>query len=200
MSGIDKIPTADPVLVSAPGPKPVGGSGLDGDSLCDTKNHGGDDQAVYAYAREDLDWWETELGTPLRSGMFGENLTTLGLDVTGALIGERWRIGRDVILQVTCPRIPCGTFRAWMDRPGWVKRFTQRAVSGAYLKVVTPGAVRVNDGIVVAERPDHDVTIGMLFRALTTDRDLLPRVMAAGPYLTEEARLRAERREQFQLF
>ena len=90
------------------------------------RNHGGPDQAVYAYAREDLDL-EAELGRPLENGVFGENLTTEGLDVNGALIGERWRIGPDVILEVSRPRIPCGTFQGWMAQGDWIKRFTQVA-------------------------------------------------------------------------
>ena len=79
--------------VCAPGAQGSGTSGLAGNVICDTRHHGGDDQAVYAYAREDLDWWQDELGEPLRPGMFGDNLTTTGLDVSGARIGERWRVG-----------------------------------------------------------------------------------------------------------
>ena len=95
--------------------------------ICDAKNRGGGSQAVYAYAREDLDWWEAELGEPLRSGRFGENLTMAGLEVTDALIGEIWRVGDSAVLQVTGPRIPCATFVVWMNRKGWLKEFTRRA-------------------------------------------------------------------------
>src|SRR5438128_10546562 len=112
VTGIDKRPAAGPVEVRAPGRKGIGGSGLIGDDVCDLRHHGGDDQAVYAVAREDLDDWERELGRPLASGTFGENLTTQGLDVSGARIGERWRIGSEVVLEVTCGRIPCRTFQA----------------------------------------------------------------------------------------
>ena len=91
--------------------------GLADNRVYDVKNHGETDQAVYAYAREDLDGWAAELGTPLRNGMFGENLTTEGVDVTGAVIGERWRIGPNVVLEVCIPRIPCGTFQGWLARP-----------------------------------------------------------------------------------
>ena len=94
MTGIEKIPTSESVLVRAPGTKSDGlGSGLVGDVVCDRLNHGGDTQAVYAYAREDLDHWESVLGRSLPGGVFGENLTTTGVDVNGAVIGERWRIG-----------------------------------------------------------------------------------------------------------
>ncbi|MFD7416431.1 MOSC domain-containing protein, partial [Kitasatospora purpeofusca] len=98
-TGIDKRPVDGPVFVSAPGPKGTGAVGLAGDRVYDVKHHGGPDQAVYAYAREDLDAWQEELGRPLANGVFGENLTTLGLDVNGALIGERWRVGPDTVLE-----------------------------------------------------------------------------------------------------
>src|SRR5215831_5326174 len=91
VTGIDKRPVNGPVDVRDPGPKGGGGSGLVGDAVCDVRHHGGHDQAVYAYAREDLDWWQSELGRELRGGVFGENLTTSGVDVSGALVGERWR-------------------------------------------------------------------------------------------------------------
>ena len=118
ITGINKQPVDHPVAVRAPGPKKTGlHSGLVGDQIFDIDHHGGDDQAVYAYAREDLDDWEVVLGRSLSPGSFGENLTTLGLDVTSALIGERWSIGDDVELQITDPRIPCSTFRGWIGTP-----------------------------------------------------------------------------------
>ncbi|NUP51886.1 MAG: MOSC domain-containing protein [Catenulispora sp.] len=178
-TGIDKRPVADPVAVIAPGPKGTGEVGLAGDRVYDVKNHGGPDQAVYAYAREDLDGWEDELGRPLANGVFGENLTTLGLDVNGALIGERWRIGPDVVLEVSCARIPCATFQGWLEREGWIKRFTQAAVPGAYLRVIEPGDIRVCDPVEIIHRPDHAVTVAVVFRAMTLEPDLLPRLLVA---------------------
>lgn len=110
VTGIDKRPVDGPVRVGDPGPKGVGGSGLAGDAVCDLRHHGGSDQAVYAYAREELDEWERELGRPLPNGSFGENLTLSGVAVSRALIGERWRIGSEVVLEVTSGRVPCRTF------------------------------------------------------------------------------------------
>jgi MOSC domain-containing protein YiiM len=178
-TGIDKQPVDGPVAVSAPGPKGTGEVGLLGDRVYDVKHHGGVDQAVYAYAREDLDDWEAELGRALQNGVFGENLTTLGLDVSGALIGERWRIGSDVVLEVSCARIPCATFQGWLEREGWIKRFTQAARPGAYLRVIEPGDIRAADPVEIAHRPDHDVTVALVFRAMTLEPDLLPRLLAA---------------------
>ncbi len=178
-TGIDKRPVDGPVAVTAPGPKGTGAVGLAGDRVYDVKNHGGADQAVYAYAREDLDTWEPELGRSLSDGMFGENLTTLGVDVNGALIGERWRIGADVLLEVSCPRIPCGTFQGWLERDGWIKQFTRAAVPGAYLRVVEPGEIRAGDPVDIVYRPDHEVTVAFAFRAFTLERELLPRLLVA---------------------
>lgn len=186
VTGIDKKPADGPVRVTVPGPKGVGGSGLAGDAVCDLRHHGGDDQAVYAFAREDLDAWERELGRSLVNGSFGENLTTDGLDVSGALIGERWRIGAGLVLEVTSGRIPCRTFQGHLGERGWVKRFTQKGATGAYLRVIEPGEIRAGDPIEIVRRPEHGVTVTMQFRAVTTDRELLPRVLAAGEALHPE--------------
>ena len=179
LTGIDKQPVSGPVMVTAPGPKGTGAVGLAGDRVYDVKNHGGSDQAVYAYAREDLDQWEAELARPLANGVFGENLTTQGIDVNGALIGERWRVGASVLLEVSCPRIPCGTFQGWLAEEGWIKRFTAAAMPGAYLRVIEPGELCVGDPVAIEHRPSHDVTVAMTFRALTTEPDLLPELLAA---------------------
>jgi len=179
LTGIDKHPVSHPVMVTAPGSEGTGDVGLAGDRVYDVKHHGGTDQAVYAYAREDLDGWAAELGTPLLNGVFGENLTTEGVDVTGAVIGERWRIGPDVVLEVCIPRIPCGTFQGWLAQAGWIKRFTAAARPGTYLRVIEPGLIRAGNPVVIEERPAHDVTVAITFRALTTEPGLLPRLLAA---------------------
>jgi MOSC domain-containing protein YiiM len=198
-TGIDKRPVDVAVEVRSPGSRAHGqGSGLVGDYIGDRRSHGGDDQAVYAYAVEDLQWWADELGTTLSAGKFGENLTTEGVDVNGARIGERWRVGDDVELQVTDPRIPCATFRGWMNHPGWLKTFTAASRPGAYLRVVSPGLVRADDPVVITHRPDHDVTVAMVFRALTTEPTLLPRLLASSD-LPEETRQMAEEGRAFTL-
>lgn len=193
VTGIDKRPVNGPVRVAAPGPKGVGASGLAGDAVCDLRHHGGNDQAVYAVAREDLDDWGRELGRPLASGAFGENLTTQGLDVSGARIGERWRVGSEVVLEVTCGRIPCRTFQEHVGERRWVKRFTQKGAPGAYLRVIEPGELRAGDPIEVVHRPDHEVTVALAFRAGTTERALLPGVLAAGDALHPELLEMAEK-------
>jgi MOSC domain-containing protein YiiM len=194
LTGIGKRPVDTPVPVRAPGPKGVGGSGLSGDTVYDKRHHGGNDQAVYAYAREDLDFWERELDRALPGGLFGENLTTLGLDVTGARIGERWRVGGQAVLEVSCPRIPCTVFAERIGVPGWIKRFTAHAAPGAYLRVVEPGSVRSGDEITLLARPDHEVTVGLYFRALTTEAQLLPELLAAGDALPDETHALIARR------
>jgi MOSC domain-containing protein YiiM len=199
LTGIEKIPTPGPVLVRAPGPRAGGlGGGLVGDSVCDRANHGGDVQAVYAYAREDLDHWESVIGRGLPGGVFGENLTTTGLDVNGAVIGERWRIGDELELAVTVPRIPCGTFRAWIAERGWLRTFARAARPGTYRSVVSPGPVSAGDPVAVVHRPAHGVTVAAVFRALTLEPELLPSILAADE-LDEETRDRARQGRTFQL-
>ena len=182
-------------MVRPPGPMRSGlGSGLVGDTIGNHKLHGGDDQAVYAYAREDLDEWESRLDRPLTNGMFGENLTTSGVEVTAARIGERWRIGTDgLVLEVSAPRTPCRTFSAFLQLKDWIKTFTEAAKPGAYLRVISPGTVRADDAISVEYRPDHDVTVGLVFRARMSEPDLLPQLLAADA-LSSELKAFARRR------
>ena len=118
--------------------------GLEGDQVGDTEHHGGRDQAVYAFAREDLDWWEVELGREIRNGQFAENLTTRGIDVNEAEVGERWRIGSD-LFEVAMVRIPCNDFKNWQrlngyDDRAWVKRFAEQGRPGPYLRVIEEGS------------------------------------------------------------
>jgi MOSC domain-containing protein YiiM len=186
-TAIAKLPVDGPVEVRDPGAKGTGmGSGLVGDLIGDGRHHGGQDQAVYAVARERLAEWSERLGRPLADGAFGENLTTVGLDVDGALLGERWRVGADVVLQVTVPRVPCATFRGWMGERGWLKTFTADERPGAYLRVLAGGLIRSGDQIEIIHRPAHDVTISLAFRALVRDARLLPRLTAAGPDLVPD--------------
>lgn len=196
-TGIGKVPADGPVQVRDPGPKQTGlGSGLVGDFIGDGKHHGGSEQAVYAFQREDLDRWAERLGRELPNGFFGENLTTSGIDVNEARIGERWRIGPDVELAVTSPRIPCSTFRGWVGEKGWLKMFAADARSGAYLKVVTPGEIRAGDEIRVIHRPDHEVTIRLFFQASMDQPALLPLLLAAGDDLDPKTQERARRRAE----
>jgi MOSC domain-containing protein YiiM len=125
--------------------------------------------------------------------VFGENLTTTGIDVNGALIGERWRVGPDLILEASCPRIPCATFQGWLARKGWIKRFTEAASPGAFLRVIEPGAIQAGDAVEILSRPDHEVTIALVFRAVTLEPELLPLLLAAEALpaeITEQARRR----------
>jgi MOSC domain-containing protein YiiM len=184
-TAIDKRPVGA-IEVRDPGPKRGGlGSGVVGDDVVSRKHHGGSYQAVYAVAREELDWWGGELGRDLRDGMFGENLTTVGVDVDGAVVGERWRVG-SALLEVAGPRIPCATFAAWMGERGWVRRFTQRGRTGAYLAVVEPGVVAVGDMVEVSGRPAHGITVPEVFRAFTGDDGAAERVLSAGVLNGEE--------------
>ena len=167
-SAIDKRPAAVPVL--------AGRLGLSGDEHGDTENHGGPEQAVYAYTREDLDWWTEQLGRELPSGAFGENVTTAGIDVSAALIGETWRMGQAVV-QVTSPRIPCETFKAWTGEDHWVKRFAAAGRPGAYLRVLTEGELAAGDDVEVLARPEQRVTLAESMEAYYGHADLMRKLL-----------------------
>ncbi|MEV0329854.1 MOSC domain-containing protein [Micromonospora echinospora] len=183
-SGIDKRP--------AVGRVPIRFDGVVGDFIAERAHHGGPDQAVYAYATEDAGWWAAELDRAVPPGRFGENLTTLGVDVTGAVIGEQWAIG-SALLQVTKPRTPCRTFAGFWGVPDLIKRFAARAAPGAYLRVLREGEVGADDRVEVRDRPAHGVTIGEVFRALHGEPELLPRLLDA-PGLPEPIREKVRRR------
>jgi MOSC domain-containing protein YiiM len=173
-SGIDKKPVAGRIAVH-----PLG---LDGDVQVNKKHHGGEGQAVYAYAQEDADWWAAELDRALPPGRFGENLRTRGLDLVDALIGERWQVGT-ALFEVTAWRTPCANFARFWDIPDLVKRFAARGATGAYLRVLETGELGAGDPLTVVSRPDHGVTVGEAFRIATTQRSRLPELAPALPYL-----------------
>ena len=175
MSAIVKEPVEGPVRVE--------GVNLAGDDQADRRVHGGPDKAVYAYAREDEDWWAAELRREIVDGMFGENLTTVGLDVTGAVIGERWLLG-SVVLEVCQPRLPCSKLGLRFGDLKMVKAFGQASRPGAYLRIVTEGELGAGDEVTITHRPDHDVTVALVADAILVDESLLPRV-ADTPRLAE---------------
>lgn len=159
------------------GPVRVDEAGLEGDRPAD-RDHAGPFHAVYAFAQEDLDVWSQRLGRTVPPGVFGENLTTAGIDVNEALVGEQWRVGT-VLLEVVGVRIPCSVFKGWMEATGyddtaWVKRFAAEGRPGPYLRVLEPGHLQAGDDLVVEHRPGHEVTVSTMFAALTSRRDLLP--------------------------
>jgi MOSC domain-containing protein YiiM len=178
-SGIDKRPVDGPVLLDV--------DGVAGDTICDTANHGGPGQAVYAYAADDLDFWSTQLGRPVGPGNVGENLTLAGVDCSHAVIGERWQVG-GAVLRVTGPRTPCRVFAGFLDVPDLVKRFFAAGRPGAYLAVDEPGTVEAGDAVTVLHRPAHGVTVAEFMAAMGGRRELVPHVATARADVRERGR------------
>jgi MOSC domain-containing protein YiiM len=175
-SSIWKSPVVGPVRAS--------GVNLEGDDQADREVHGGPDKAIYAYALEDLRFWEEELGRALEPGTFGENLTTSGIDWTLALIGERWQTGT-VTLEVSQPRAPCWKLGMKMEDPAFLKRFTRAGRPGAYLRIVEEGALAAGDPIRALERPTHGVSVGDVFRIFSRDRGEAGRLLSV-PELADD--------------
>jgi MOSC domain-containing protein YiiM len=169
-SGIVKRPVEGRVRVE--------GVNVAGDRQADLTVHGGPDKAVYAYAVEDYRWWSAGLGVPLDPATFGENLTVSGVDVSGAVIGERWRVG-STLLEVAQPRLPCFKLGMRMGDPVFPSRFAAANRPGGYLRIVEPGEIGAGDAVDVLERPAHGVTVAEVSRALLGERGLWPHVLGA---------------------
>jgi MOSC domain-containing protein YiiM len=153
------------------------GVNLDGDDQADRKAHGGLHKVVYAYAVEDLRWWEQKIGRPIEYGEFGQNLTTEGIEVNEALIGERWKVGTTV-LEVSEPRIPCWRLGVRMNDKLFPRRFSEALRPGTYLRIFSEGELGTGDEIQVIERPDHDLTVRDVMRIYVRDRQELGRLLA----------------------
>jgi len=185
-TGIEKQPVVGPVRVTE--------AGLDGNAVADTVHHGDEYMRVYAYSVEDYAWWQAQLGRELVPGHFAEQLTTEGVDLNAAVLGEIWQVG-STRLQISHVRIPCLTFKGWMGHSGydataWVKRFVLAGRPGPYFRVLDAGYVEAGDEIVVEDRPDHGVTVAELFAAVTIRPQLLTRVAAVPdlqPWIYERA-------------
>lgn len=173
------------------GRRAVRGVNIDGDDQADRKVHGGAEMAVYAYAAEDEAWWATQLGRPIEPGMFGENLTTGDVDCTGAVIGERWRIGT-ALLEVCQPRTPCFKLAMLLGEPLMERAFVRAGRPGAYLRIIEEGELGAGDAIELVDRPDHGVTIELVQRAVLLDHSLAATALQA-PQLADDVRARLAR-------
>jgi len=166
-SAIWKLPVEDRVIAK--------GVNLVGDDQADRQAHGGYDKAVYAYALEDKTWWEQQIGRTLEHGEFGENLTTQGIEVNDAVVGERWKIGK-AVLEVSEPRIPCWRLGVRMNDKTFPKKFTQSLRPGPYLRIIEEGEIGVGDEIKIIEKPDHGLTVRDVFRIYTKDHEEVARI------------------------
>jgi MOSC domain-containing protein YiiM len=161
------------------------GINLRGDDQADRENHGGPIRAVYAYAAEDYRWWQGTLGRTLTPGKFGENLTLERVEVSGALIGERWRVGT-AILEVTSPRVPCYKLGIAMEDPGFIRAFARALRPGAYLRIVEAGDVSAGDSVTVDWKPDHNLTLETMAQIYLFERKRLEELLV--PQLPDEWR------------
>ena len=154
-TGIYKMPVNKPVEIKS--------LGIDGDAVCDKKNHGGPDQAIYVYGDADYAWWEQEIGKELGPGTFGDNLTISEMESAHYNVGDYLHIG-EVTLQVTSPRIPCGTFATRMEDPQWVKKFRAAERPGLYCRVIKEGVVKAGDTASFEKYTGETISIVQMYR------------------------------------
>jgi MOSC domain-containing protein YiiM len=177
-TGIFKTPVAGRV--------PLRGVNLAGDDQADRAVHGGPDRAIYAYAAEDYGWWRESEGRTVAPGTFGENLTLRGVDVSNAVIGERWRVG-STVLRVTSPRVPCNKLAMAMRDPKFVKAFARALRPGTYLAVETEGDIAAGDPVEILSRPGHGLSVADVARIYFFERGRVAEMLRA-PELPEEWR------------
>ena len=137
----------------------VEGVNVVGDDQADREVHGGPDRALYAYASEDIVWWgQTLQRSDLSPGIFGENLTTAGIDVNAAILGERWRVG-SALFEVSAPRVPCFKLAMRLNDPKIIRLFAKSLRTGTYLRIIEEGEIGADDVLSIEFRPDHGVSI-----------------------------------------
>lgn len=161
----------------------VRGVNAAGDDQADRRVHGGPDKALYAYARSDYDWWAATLGRPMAGGTFGDNLTILGIDLSAAVVGERWAVG-SALLEVSEPRVPCYKLGIRMEDPAFPRRFSAALRPGTYLRIVRPGDIGAGDEVRLVATPDHGISVGLVNRAYHLDHSLAVALLPA-PQLSD---------------
>jgi MOSC domain-containing protein YiiM len=154
----------------------VAGHRVEGDEQGNPEVHGGPDKAVYAYAAEDYAWWSAELGRELGPATFGENLTLRGIDVSNALVGERWRVG-GTLLEVAQPRTPCFKLGIRMGSQRFPSRFAAAGRPGAYLRILEEGEIAAGDPVEVVHRPGHDLSVAEVSRIYHDDHAAADRLL-----------------------
>jgi MOSC domain-containing protein YiiM len=170
----------------------VRGVNIAGDDQADRQAHGGPDKAVYSYASEDTEWWESRLGRVLGPGAFGENLTLEGVDVSGAVVGERWEVG-SVLFEVAQPRVPCWKLGARMSDPAFPDQFLSARRPGAYLRILREGEVEAGDEVYIVYRPAHGMTLRRVIDIYDSERERAPELLEV-PELAEPLKAWARRR------
>lgn len=132
---------------------------LEGDGVGGPKVHGGEYMAIYGYAIEDYQFWKnTEPKLSIEYPMFGENLTTEGLDYSQLCIGDILKFG-DVTLMATLPRLPCKNLAMIVDDPMFIKKFLFEERMGTYFRIVEAGSIGSGDSIEILEKDPHGLRI-----------------------------------------
>lgn len=127
----------------------VSQDGVGGDRQNDRKHHGGPRQTVCLYSVEVINALQAE-GHPIEAGSAGENLTLSGLDWGGLRDGDQFRIGQDLVIEITDPATPCAKNARWFV-DGDYSRMSDVLHPGSsrmYARVIEPGNVETGDEVV----------------------------------------------------
>ncbi|WP_179319381.1 MOSC domain-containing protein [Winogradskyella helgolandensis] len=157
-TGIYKKPTDTPIF--------LGKEDVKGDEVSDRKVHGGEFKACYLFSANQYPYWK-DLYPHLdwTFGMLGENLTVEGLDERQLFIGDTYKLGNSLV-QITQPREPCFKFAHKFGSDTVLQQFITHGYSGAYVKVLKEGDVKVGDTFELQERGKDSISIFQLFQLL----------------------------------
>ena len=154
------------------GPVRLGVTNLDGDGQADLVHHGGTEKAVLAYADDHYHLWRPELNMPnLAFGAFGENFTVQGITEANVCLGDVWKIGDEVRVQVSQPRQPCWKLaRRWRLKT-LALQVQSTGRTGWYFRVLAEGAVAAGMPMMLVERPHPAWTVERANRVMHFDKD-----------------------------
>lgn len=123
--------------------------GVIGDQQSDLRVHGGPDRAVCLYSLERLLQLQAE-GHPTFSGAFGENLTISGLDWEQVQPEQRYRLGEQVLIEISRYTTPCNNLTSFFKdgKYGRISHSQWPGWSRVYGRVLVGGVIRPGDEII----------------------------------------------------
>ncbi len=153
-TGIYKYPVDKPIYLDK--------EDVNGDHVIDRRYHGGVDKACYLYSIDHYPYWKEKYpDLDWQHGMFGENLTVEGFDEHNIKIGSIYKLG-EAAVQVSRPRQPCYKLGVRFGNQKIIKQFIDSLFSGVYVRILTPGFVKVNDELILEEEHANGITIAEL--------------------------------------
>ncbi|KAI0177153.1 pyruvate kinase-like protein [Pestalotiopsis sp. NC0098] len=146
-------------------------TGLIGDEV-QYEMHGGTEKALHMYCAAHYETWNRELPNRehlFKVGGFGENLSVRHLSEDNVCVGDIFRAGPDVILQVSDARQPCFKLNHRFEhkKTSFIAQTTGRI--GWYYRVLKTGYIQEGDVFELVERTNPTWPLSRLIKHLYHD-------------------------------